>query len=140
MKLTAMLTYLFLLEKGIDELGDVDGDLLGQLVEVLLDLILSFDPFLLHLHVNILQVLFLLQLELGFLLRVLLFGGDADLHLVLLLHLLARLVFGFGVFLLELFDFIVLLLLKLLKFLARGVDDLFDTWVDHELLHFETHF
>lgn len=39
----------------------------------------------------------------------------------------------------EIFNFIIFLLLQLFKLLLGLLNNLFDFWVDHHLLHFETH-
>ena len=40
----------------------------------------------------------------------------------------------------ELFNFLVLLLLELLKLALRLINDFFDFWIDHHLLHLKAHF
>ena len=133
-------TYIFLLQEGFDELRGINSHLFRQLIEAVFDLVLAFDALLLHLYLDVFQVLFLFLLQLGLLLCVLLLHSQCDLYLVLLFDLRVGLVLSLGVFFLELFDFVILLLLKLLEFLAGGIDDFFDAWVDHQLLHFEAHF
>ena len=107
------MTYLFLLEKCLDEAVGIDSDLLSELIVSLLNLVLAFDTLLLHLGLDLFHLILLLLLKCLLLLGVLLLGGQSDRHLELLFDRQVGLVFGLSVFFLELLNLVVFLLLEL---------------------------
>lgn len=137
--LSVELLHLLLLEQRADKGRSVDRHLLGQLVEPVLDLVFAFNTLLLHLLLDLLELFLLLLVELLLFLGVFILGCARDLEFEFLLDLLISLVLGLGVFLLELGDFVLLLLLELLQLLLRLVNDLFHFRINHHLLHFQAH-
>ena len=131
---------LILFEECIHEFGGVNSDLLSHLVESFFDFVLAFDSLLLHLFLNFLELFFLLCLEACLLLVVLLLCCKGELDLESLLDLRHCFILSLGVLFQELFNFLVLLLLELLKFALGLIDYFLDSWIDHHLLHFEAHF
>jgi len=108
--------HLLFLEQSRHESCGVNRDLLGQLIESLLDLVLALDSFLLHLLFDLLQLFLLLRFQLGLLLCIFVFGCASNLQFELLLDFLVRLVLGLGVLFLELSDLVFLLFLELFEF------------------------
>ena len=105
------LLQLLLLEQGRHEGCSINGHLFGQLIVPLLDLVLALNTLLLHLLLDLFELILLLRLQLLLLLGVLLLGGTCNLQLELRLNLLIGLVLSFSVLLLELCDFVLFLFL-----------------------------
>lgn len=133
------MSHLLLFEKGVHELGDINGDLLGKLVVPVLNLVLALGASLSHLFLHLLKLILLLLFQLSLLLRVLLLDSQGELHLELLLHLRYGFILRLSVLLQKLFNLVVFLLLELFEFLFGLVHDLFHLGVDHQLLHLESH-
>ena len=107
----------------------VNGHLLGQLIETVLDLVLTLNTLFLHFLVDLLQLFFLLLLELLLLLHVFVLGRASYLQFEFLLYFLISLVFSLGVLFLELSDFIFLLLLVMVFSLPSIISSIFGAMI-----------